>query len=325
MSVLEVVGLRTLLRVESAEAPVVDDVSFSISPGRTLGLVGESGCGKSMVAQSVMQLLPPPARIVAGEVMLEGRDLLGLRPAQMRDVRGRRMGMIFQNPMEALNPTLTVGYQIRESIFAHGRGVGRELRSRTLQMLREVEIEDAEGVAAKYPHELSGGMRQRVAIAMALANRPAALIADEPTTALDATVQAAILRLITRLQREMGLAVLLISHDLGVVNEAADDVAVMYLGQIVESGPVDDVLASPAHPYTQALFASRASGLSRTRRLATIEGVAPDAGSWPSGCRFHPRCACAQEICRTIAPGEVGEGSRWALCHFAKLGAGNAK
>jgi oligopeptide/dipeptide ABC transporter ATP-binding protein len=278
----------------------VDGVTFDLHSGRTLAIVGESGCGKSMTALSIMQLLPEPAaRIVDGQVLFEGRDLLDLPTAQIRALRGNRMAMVFQEPMTSLNPTFTVGWQLREAIHEGGTA---ELRQRAVELLEEVEIRDPAVVLRKYPHELSGGMRQRVMIAMALANRPALLVADEPTTALDVTVQAQILRLIKRLQVDHRMGMLLITHDLGVVNEVADDVAVMYLGQIVETGPVDDVLANPRHPYTQALFESRASRRQRGTRLPVIEGSVPAPQQWPNACRFHPRCPYRIPICEETEP-----------------------
>jgi len=318
MSLLSVRNLRTELHTPEGVVRAVDGVSFEVRAGETLALVGESGCGKSMTALSVMQLLPEPmARISEGEVVFEGRDLLDATTAEMRKVRGSRIGMIFQEPMTSLNPTFTVGWQIREAINVHERVSARESDRRARDLLTEVEIREPEAVLRKYPHELSGGMRQRVMIATALANRPTLLIADEPTTALDVTVQAQILRLIKRLQKEHGMGVLLITHDLGVVNETADHVAVMYLGQVVEQGPADEVMGSPMHPYTQALFASRASRRHRGQLLPVIPGNVPSALEWPAGCRFHPRCPTATELCRSVEPPEVRVENRTVRSHYA--------
>lgn len=295
----------------------VDGVSFDIEPGRTLALVGESGCGKSMTALTVMQLLPEPAaRVLSGQVLFEEEDMLDMPPPSIRALRGSRISMIFQEPMTSLNPTFNIGWQIREAIRTH-RSISRSaLETKSVSLLEEVEIRGPEAVLRKYPHELSGGMRQRVMIAMALANRPSLLIADEPTTALDVTVQAQILRLLKRLQREHGMAMLLITHDLGVVKEAADSVAVMYLGKVVESGSVADVLSSPRHPYTQALFASRVSRRYRGQRLPTIAGQVPGPQEIPNGCAFHPRCPFAMDVCRTEIPPFVNGAS----CHLVNGG-----
>jgi len=297
----------------------VDGVGFDIQAGETLALVGESGCGKSMTALSVMQLLPEPAaRVLSGHVLFEGEDMLDMPPATIRSLRGHRISMIFQEPMTSLNPTFNIGWQLLEAIRTH-RLVSRSmLDAESISLLEEVEIREPEAVLRKYPHELSGGMRQRVMIAMALANRPSLLIADEPTTALDVTVQAQILRLLKRLQREHGMAMLLITHDLGVVKEAADSVAAMYLGKVVESGPVADVLSSPRHPYTQALFASRVSRRYRGQRLPTIPGQVPVQQEIPSGCAFHPRCPFAMDVCRSETPPNADGVS----CHLTTGGKG---
>jgi peptide/nickel transport system ATP-binding protein len=314
---LSVRDLRMYIDTPEGVVKAVDGVSFDVHAGRTLALVGESGCGKSMTALSIMQLLPEPAaRIVEGQILLEGRELLDLNLQQMRDLRGQRIGMIFQEPMTSLNPTFTVGWQLREAILCHRRVGRRELEKECTELLREVEIREPDVVLRKYPHELSGGMRQRVMIAIALANRPSLLIADEPTTALDVTIQAQILRLIRRLQRDHSMGVLLITHDLGVVNETADDVAVMYLGQIVEQGTVDRVLSAPVHPYTQALFLSRASREHRGRLLPVVPGSVPGPQEWPQGCRFHPRCAHRMDVCEGTVPDHLARGDRVVRCHL---------
>jgi oligopeptide/dipeptide ABC transporter ATP-binding protein len=316
-TLLSVRDLRTYLDTPEGVVKAVDGVGFDVRAGRTLALVGESGSGKSMTALSIMQLLPEPAaRIVEGSVKLDGRDLLDLTAKQMRELRGKRMGMIFQEPMTSLNPTFTVGYQLLEALKCHGGARRSGLGQEAVKLLQEVEIREPEAVLRKYPHELSGGMRQRVMIAIALANRPSLLIADEPTTALDVTIQAQILRLIKRLQGEHNMGVLLITHDLGVVNETADDVAVMYLGQIVEQGPVDAVLSAPAHPYTQALFASRASREHRGRVLPVIPGNVPGPHDWPPACRFHPRCPFRMDVCEKVTPEVSHLPDRTVRCHF---------
>lgn len=309
MSLLEVRDLRMHIDTPGGPVRAVDGVSFDVSPGKTLALVGESGCGKSMTGLTLMGLLPPSGHIVSGKVRFEGRDLLDVPVRELRKIRGRRIGMIFQEPATALNPTLTIAAHLREALGpAH-----RESRDR----LAEVEIRDPEAVLRKYPHELSGGMRQRAMIAMALAHRPPLIIADEPTTALDTTVQASVLGLLRRLQTEHGTGLLLITHDLGVVRAMADDVAVMYLGQIVESGPAMRVLDAPRHPYTRALFASRATRAHRGRPLPTIAGQVPGPLAWPGGCRFHPRCPECFAPCPSTEPLEapVSEGS--IRCHLA--------
>lgn len=306
MALLSIRDLQMHIDTPTGVVRAVDGVSLELQQGKTLALVGESGCGKSMTALSVMQLLPEPAaRIVAGGVLFEGKDILDMSPVTVRQMRGSRLAMIFQEPMTSLNPTFNVGWQIREAISTHRRISARDMGQESLSLLREVEIREPEAVLRKYPHELSGGMRQRVMIAMALANRPSLLIADEPTTALDVTVQAQILRLLRRLQQEHEMAMLLITHDLGVVKEAADEVAVMYLGKVVESGPAPQVMAAPRHPYTRALFASRVSRRYRGQRLPTIAGHVPGPQEVPSGCPFHPRCRSAMDICRTEAPSFV--------------------
>jgi len=317
MALLAVRDLAMHIDTPTGVVRAVDGVSFDVHAGETLALVGESGCGKSMTALSIMQLLPEPAaRIVGGSVRLEGVDLLDMPAGEIRALRGRRIAMIFQEPMTSLNPTFNVGWQLREAIKTHRSFSGASWEGDCLSLLREVEIREPEAVLRKYPHELSGGMRQRVMIAMALANRPEFLIADEPTTALDVTVQAQILRLLRRLQREHRMAMLLITHDLGTVKEAADSVAVMYLGKVVESGQVSTVLAAPRHPYTQALFASRVSRCHRGRRLPTVAGQVPGPQNWPAGCPFHPRCPLAIDLCRNQAPPLLDDVS----CHLAPRG-----
>jgi peptide/nickel transport system ATP-binding protein len=269
----------------------VDGVSFSLERGRTLALVGESGSGKSLTSLALLQLIPSPGRVEPGSVIRLGdTDVLALHGEALRQIRGRRVGMIFQDPMTSLNPVFTVGDQIIEGILAHFKMPRAAARERALQLLQEVGIPDPSSRLKAYPHQLSGGMRQRVMIAIALSAEPEILVADEPTTALDVTVQAQILEVLDRLQESRGMAVLLITHDLGIVAGRADRVAVMYAGQIVEEAPKARLFANPSHPYTQGLFASvpRISG--PLRRLNPIKGTVPPASAWPSGCRFRPRC-----------------------------------
>ncbi|HSP96637.1 MAG TPA: ABC transporter ATP-binding protein [Candidatus Dormibacteraeota bacterium] len=300
------------LRVEFGAAAPVDGVSLSLAAGRTLGLVGESGCGKTLTALAVMGLVPPSGRVAGGRVMFAGRDLLALDERAMREVRGGAIGMVFQEPMTALNPVLTVGAQIAEVAALHGAGRGAAW-ARAVEMLRLVEIPDPERRADAYPHQLSGGMRQRVMLAMALACRPQLLIADEPTTALDVTIQAQVLDLLAALQRRLGMAVLLVTHDLGVVAERADEIAIMYAGRIVETGDATAVLATPAHPYTRGLVAS-VPAPGRRSRLEAIPGSVPDPAHLPSGCRFRDRCRDAIAECAQVDPPlrDVGAGRRAA-------------
>jgi peptide/nickel transport system ATP-binding protein len=273
-----------------------------LARGRTLGIVGESGSGKSVLALSIMRLLPPSARIRAGRVLFEGADLLDLPEAAMRALRGKRIAMIFQEPMTSLNPAFTIGDQIVEAIAAHEPAPRARLRERAVAALARVRIPDAARRAGDYPHQLSGGQRQRVMIAMALACNPDLLIADEPTTALDVTVQAEILDLLRALQGESGMAMILITHDLGVVAEMADEVAVMYAGRIVEEAPATLLFDDPQHPYTLGLLGSLPRLDAEVERLPVIEGTTPPADAWPSGCRFHPRCGFAEPACAASVP-----------------------
>ncbi len=314
--VLSVEGLVTSFPGPRGRVPVVDDVDLTVARGEALALVGESGCGKSMTALSVLRIVPKPGRVAAGRVLLDGRDLLPLPVPELRRIRGRDIGMIFQEPMTSLNPVVTVGWQIREAIRLHERVSVAEARRRSLGLFEQVGIPDPAARLDAYPHQLSGGMKQRVMIAMALAARPKLLIADEPTTALDVTIQAQILELLARLRAELGTAILLITHDFGIVNELADRVAVMYAGRIVEVGTRDDVLTAPRHPYTQGLLRSMPARAVRGERLAEIAGVVPPSGAWPQGCRFAPRCVRAFEPCTTAdpAPTALPEGHT-AWCH----------
>jgi len=295
---LEVRGLRTWFHVMDGTVKAVDGVDFRIERGSTLGLVGESGCGKSVTAHSIMRLIEtPPGEIVDGEIWFDGRDLLALPMDEMRKVRGDDIAMIFQEPMTSLNPVFTVGNQIAEAVKLHQRVSDREASNRAIESLRLVGLSAPERRARQYPHEMSGGMRQRVMIAMALSCNPKLLIADEPTTALDVTIQAQILELIGELQVRTGTALLLITHDLAVVAETVQNLAVMYAGRIVETGTVEEVLLAPKHPYTQGLLNSIPSEQKRGRELSAIQGVVPNPFRMPPGCKFEPRCPYAWDRC----------------------------
>jgi peptide/nickel transport system ATP-binding protein len=281
----------------------VDGVSFTLERGKTLALVGESGCGKSLTSLALLRLVPAPGRIEDGSaIRLADTDVLALQGEPLRRIRGRRIGMIFQDPMTSLNPVFTVGDQIAEGVRAHFDVSRAEARRRALKLLQEVGIPDPAARLDAYPHQLSGGMRQRVMIAIALSAEPEILVADEPTTALDVTVQAQILEVLDRLRDSHGMAVLLITHDLGIVAGRADRVAVMYAGQIVEEAPTDRLFARPSHPYTQGLFASVPRITGPVGRLSPIGGSVPPPGAWPSGCRFRPRCPKAFDKSETMPP-----------------------
>lgn len=314
---LEVSGLHTVLGEGAGAVHAVDGVDFSIDRGETLVLLGESGCGKSMTALSLMRLLPGGGRIAGGSVRLQGVDLLQLPEAAMRRLRGRRMTMIFQEPQSSLNPVLTVGSQIGEALRCHWGLSGGALRERTLALLDSVGIPDPRRRLDAYPHQLSGGMKQRVMIAMALAGEPDLLIADEPTTALDVTIQAQVLALLHQLQQELGMALLLITHDLGVVAEVADRVAVMYAGRLVEQAPRQRFFEAPAHPYSRKLFDSLPSARKRDRALAVIRGAVPPlTGRFP-GCRFENRCPLAWDLCRETEPGwSLAAPEQQVRCHL---------
>jgi peptide/nickel transport system ATP-binding protein len=317
---LQVKDLQTSFFTPEGEVRAIDGVSFEIGEGKTLGLVGESGCGKSVTSLSIMRLIPsPPGKIVGGEIFYRGRDLLRLNNEAMRRIRGNEISMIFQEPMTSLNPVFTVGNQIGEAIKLH-QGLGkRETRQKTIDMLRLVKIADPESRVDSYPHQLSGGMRQRVMIAMALSCNPSLLIADEPTTALDVTIQAQILELIKELQQKIGgMALLLITHDLGVVSEQADNVAIMYAGKIVERSSTRAIFNRPFHPYTVGLLNSLPGiGGLKKKRLDAIPGMVPSPLHLPSGCRFRDRCPRAQEICaQTEPPLEEKEPGHTVACYF---------
>ena len=304
---LQVEDLRLAFDLAGGTVHPVDGVSFSIARGETLALVGESGCGKSLTSLALLRLVPPPGRIAEGSrITLAGGDLLSLRDAEMRAVRGGRIGMVFQDPMTSLNPVLTVGDQVSETIRAHRKATAREAKDRTIALFGEAGIPDPAARFSAYPHQLSGGLRQRVMIAIALAADPELLVADEPTTALDVTVQAQILELLDRLRRDRGMSVLLITHDLGVVAGRADRVAVMYAGQIVETADTQTLFRSPGHPYTRALFASMPRLDHARERLSPIPGSVPVPGAWPTGCRFHPRCPEMLQRCPTDVPPVFG-------------------
>ncbi len=302
--VLEVKELRISFPGERGERfLVVDGVSFTLDRGETLAIVGESGCGKSITSLALLRLVPPPGRIEPGSAIRLGEtDVLALHGESLRRIRGRRVGMIFQDPMTSLNPVFTVGDQIAEGIRAHFKVSKADARDRSLHLLQEVGIPDPTARLDAYPHQLSGGMRQRVMIAMSLAAEPEILVADEPTTALDVTVQAQILEVLDRLRETRGMAVLLITHDLGIVAGRADRVAVMYAGQIVEEAPTARLFAAPSHPYTVGLFASVPRITGPVRRLTPIQGSVPAPTDWPSGCRFRPRCPLAFDKSETMPP-----------------------
>jgi len=298
VELLEIAGLTTSFATPAGTVTAVDDLYLSVRQGRVLGLVGESGCGKTITALSVLNLVPPPGRITAGRILFEGTDLLTLPPEKMRAVRGARISMVFQEPMTALNPVFTVGNQIGEVLTTHLRLSPDGARERSIDLLRSVGIPSPEKRVDEYPHQLSGGMRQRVMIAMAIACKPALVLADEPTTALDVTIQAHILELLSRLQEEMGMALMLVTHDLGLIAERAHEVAVMYAGRIVEQTGTRELFERPLHPYTRGLMASLPKpGETKRSRLRTIPGSVPRLSELPAGCRFAPRCELRGSVC----------------------------
>ena len=315
-TLLAVEHLTTVFDTPHGAVPAVNDVSFDIRTGETLGLVGESGSGKSVTALSIMRLVQPPGRIAAGRIMFNGRDLLALGEPEMRGVRGAEIALIFQEPMTALNPVFTIGDQLGETLRVHHRATRHDVRAKSIALLEAVRIPNAASRIDDYPHQLSGGMRQRVLIAMALSCQPLLVIADEPTTALDATIQAQILDLLRDMKATFDLALLLITHDLGVVAETADRVAVMYAGRIVEEGPVRAIFRNPKHPYTQGLLASMPGGIPG-QRLQAIEGSVPQLGALPPGCAFNPRCPNRFDPCVIEPPPDyvVGADQR-AKCYL---------
>jgi len=319
-SLLQVRGLKTHFHTLSGVSQAVDGVDLDVNRGEVLGVVGESGCGKSVTALSILRLVPsPPGRIEAGQVIFDDRDLLGLGNREMRRVRGNRIAMIFQEPMTSLNPVMQVGSQIVEGLRLH-RGMKRgEAWEEAEHLLAQMEIPNPGRHVHKYPHQLSGGMRQRVMIAMALSCGPELLIADEPTTALDVTVQAQILELLNRLRSEQNLSIMMITHDLGVIAETADRVCVMYAGQIAEAAGCRDLFDHPRHPYTLGLLGCIPSLETKSDRLDPIKGTVPDPLDYPSGCRFHPRCPYAEQLCAEKMPElrQIADGHT-ARCHFAE-------
>ena len=313
---LSVDHLTTVFDTATGPVSAVDAVSFEIRPGETLGLVGESGSGKSVTALSIMRLVQPPGRIAGGRVVFKGRDLLTLDERTMRTVRGAEIALIFQEPMTALNPVFRVGDQIAETLRVHGRATRREAKVKAIELLRVVRIPNPESRVADYPHQLSGGMRQRVLIAMALACQPSLVIADEPTTALDVTIQAEILDLLREMKDVLHLSLLLITHDLGVIAETADRVAVMYAGRIVETGAVRDIFRNPGHPYTRGLLASMPGGRPG-QRLRAIDGSVPMLGALPPGCAFNPRCPDRFDPCTAAPPPDFPAGpAQMAKCYL---------
>jgi oligopeptide/dipeptide ABC transporter ATP-binding protein len=320
VAALEVEGLAVQFAVERDVVRAVSDVSFSVAAGETVAIVGESGSGKTVTALAIMGLVDRPGSITQGDIRLAGRSLVGVSESEYREVRGRELAMVFQDPMTALNPVMRVGDQIAEAIVVHGGARSRRAaRGPAVELLERVGITPAAARAREYPHQLSGGMRQRVMVAMALANGPQVLIADEPTTALDVTTQAQILELLGELQREMGLALVIVTHDLGVVAGLADRVVVMYAGRVVEEGPVDAVFGASGHPYTRGLLASVPRRGDARGELVAITGTPPDPARLPSGCAFHPRCPLAVDQCRVEIPElRVLSPDHRAACVFAE-------
>ena len=321
---LDVKNLKTYFFTDEGIAKAVDDISFDINYGETVGLVGESGCGKSVTSLSIMRLLK--AHTLEGQILLEGGDLMKMSNAQLAKLRGKDIGMIFQDPMTSLDPVFTIGYQMRETILKHHKMTKAEANELAVSLFTQVGIPDPEATLRRYPHELSGGQRQRVMIAMAMTCDTKLLIADEPTTALDVTIQAQILNLMRKIKEEKGNSILIITHDLGVVAELCDRVIVMYCGKIVESGNVRQIFNDPQHPYTKALLASIPSLELEQDRLSTIHGVVPSITALPTGCRFHPRCEMACDVCKSEYPEmkEVADG-HFAACHFAGTLAGGTQ
>ena len=317
---LRVCDLKTYFFTSDGVAQAVDGVSFDVGRGETVGLVGESGCGKTVTALSILRLVPQPAgKIVGGEVLFDGVDLLKIPEQDMRRIRGAKISMVFQEPMTSLNPVFTVGEQVAEAIRTHRRVSRREAREKTVQLLEKVEIPDPELRYSEYPHQLSGGQKQRVVIAMALSCNPSLIIADEPTTALDVTTEAQVLDLLLALQKEFGMSILLITHDLGIVAQLTQRVAVMYAGKIVEYSATEELFASPFHPYTRALLQSIPSGAGERERLKAIPGEVPSPLRFPAGCRFHPRCELADSLCKSRAPEMRSHNNHLVWCWKVKI------
>jgi oligopeptide/dipeptide ABC transporter ATP-binding protein len=307
--VLQVKDLKTQFFTDDGVVQAVDGVSFDLHPGETLGIVGESGCGKSVTALSILRLVQEPGRIVAGQILFKGDDIVKMSDDEVREIRGKDIAMIFQDPLSSLNPVLTVGFQIQEAIEAHGKVPGKTALSRAVALLKQVRIPAAESRVRDYPHQFSGGMRQRAMIAMGLANSPSILIADEPTTALDVTVQAQILELLRDLNRDLNTAIILITHNMGVVASLCTRVLVMYAGRVVEQGPVEQIFKDPQHPYTWSLLQSIPRlDSDRHDRLLSIEGFPPDLIRPPHGCRFNPRCQFKIDRCRRDDPALMNVG-----------------
>jgi oligopeptide/dipeptide ABC transporter ATP-binding protein len=329
--VLDVRGLSTSFFTDDGEVRAVRDLSFELAEGETLGIVGESGCGKSVTALSILGLVPRPGRVVSGEILFKGQDLLGVSREELRQIRGRDIAMIFQDPLSSLSPVHRIGFQVEEAMRAHDKVPNREVRPRGLELLNRVRVPDAARRERNYPHQFSGGMRQRVMIAMGLSNRPEILIADEPTTALDVTVQAQIIQLLRDLNRDLGTSIILITHNLGVVAGLCTRVIVMYAGEIVEQGPTEQIFDSPQHPYTWALLRSLPRvDAARHQRLPSIEGLPPDLIAPPPGCKFNPRCPFRLERCFHDAPELKPVGTdQVAACWvgmkraYAEMGAGS--
>jgi oligopeptide/dipeptide ABC transporter ATP-binding protein len=301
-ALLELRGLTTSFPIGGQLVPIVDEVSLKIDEGRCLALVGESGCGKSMTALSILRLVPRPGVITSGEVRIDGRNILPYSVPQMRAVRGDDVSMIFQEPMTSLNPVTRVGDQVLEALHLHEKVSKKAAQQRGIDLFKRVGIPDPEARFRSYPHQMSGGLKQRVMIAMALITRPRLLLADEPTTALDVTIQAQIIELLRELQRDFKTAILLITHDLGVVNQLADEISVMYAGRVVETGPREKLLGSPSHPYTKGLLAALPGRALPGQPLFEIQGTVPSPKDWPEGCRFRDRCAEALEVCGGSIP-----------------------
>ena len=315
--IIEIKGLKTHFFTYNGVVRAVDGVDLAVNRNEVVGIVGETGCGKSVTVRSTMGLVPDPGRIVEGRVLLDGDNLLAKSDAELRRIRGSRMSMIFQNPLSSLNPVFTIGNQVGHVISIHQARNKKEALARAVEVFDLVRLPDPERLLKKYPHELSGGMLQRVMIAMALSCTPEVLIADEPTTALDVTIQAQILSLMLQLKEETGTVIIMITHDLGVVAETCDQVAVMYAGLVVERGPVQAIFSEPLHPYTEGLLASLPGHQKAGDELRTVEGLVPDLIHPPSGCRFHPRCPIAEEICVREVPELLEKGhGRAVACHF---------
>ncbi len=318
---LEVSDLNVVYKTYEGTVAAVNGIDFSLSPGETLGLVGESGAGKTTTALSIMGLIPsPPGIIRSGRINFSGRDLLSLPEKEMKKIRGNRVSMIFQDPMTSLNPVVTVGVQISEALVAHQHLSEAQAEKKAMEMLEKVQIPGQR--FKEYPHEFSGGMRQRVVIAMALACNPALIIADEPTTALDVTIQAQVLELMRNLKEEFSTAMIMITHDLGVVGEVCDHVAVMYAGKIVETGTLEQIFGNSLHPYTTGLFRCIPDIEEETSRINPIEGLMPDPLDLPGGCPFHPRCPKCMDVCRTTVPAVLDENGHRVMCHLYGTGGG---